>query len=82
MNREGAELDSLTKARWQLFTRCWERNVTIWRDTFLEHRIPNPVLFNIVKKGVIPVAGKVAGFYYGAKHGEIMKEAIWKMANA
>ncbi len=81
MNKEGAELDSLTKARWELFTRCWEYNVRIWRDTFLMHRIPNPLLFSIVKKGVIPFASRVVGLYYGAKHGEIMKQAIWKMAS-
>ncbi len=81
MNKEGAELDSLTKARWELFTRCWEYNVRIWRDTFLMHRIPNQLLFSIVKKGVIPFAGRVVGIYYGVKHGEIMKQAIWKMAN-
>jgi len=82
MNKRGAELDSLSKARWEFLTRCWEYNVRIWGNSFLEHRIRNPFLFNFVKRFVIPFAGKVAGVYYGAKHGEEMKETIWKMATA
>jgi len=82
MNKRGAELDSLSKARWELLTRCWEYDIRIWRDTFLEHRIPNPLLFNFVKRVAIPFAGKVAGIYYGMKHGEEMEMAIWRMASA
>jgi radical SAM superfamily enzyme YgiQ (UPF0313 family) len=82
MNKRGAELDSLSKARWELLTKCWEYNVRIWRDTFLEHRIPNPLLHKLVKRVAIPFAGKVVGIYYGIKHGPEMEEAIWKMANA
>jgi len=82
MDKSGAEIDSLTKARWEFLTRCWEYNIRIWRDTFLENRIPNQLIFKLVKSGVIPFAGKIAGIYYGAKHGEQMKNAIWKMANA
>jgi radical SAM superfamily enzyme YgiQ (UPF0313 family) len=82
MNNQGTELDSLTKARWELFTRCWEYNVRIWGDTFLEHRIPNPLLFKFVKRVAIPFGGKVASLYYGRKHGEEMEKAIWRMANA
>lgn len=82
MNRRGAELDSLTKARWELFARSWEYNVRIWGDTFLQHRIPNPLLFKLVKRVAIPFGGKVAGLYYGMKHGEEMEKAIWRMANA
>jgi radical SAM superfamily enzyme YgiQ (UPF0313 family) len=82
MNKRGAELDSLSKIRWEFLTRCWEYNVRIWRDTFLEHRIGNPVLHKLVKRLLIPYAARVAGIYYGMKQGEAMQEAIWKMANA
>jgi radical SAM superfamily enzyme YgiQ (UPF0313 family) len=81
MNNRGAEIDSLTKARWQFISRCWEYNARIWRDTFLG-KIDNPVLNRIVKQVAIPIVGKIAGTYYGAKHGEEMKKAIWKMASA
>ena len=82
MNNQGTELDNLTKARWELFTRCWEYNVRIWGDTFLEHRLPNPLLNSFVKRVAIPFGGKVAGLYYGWKHGEEMQKAIWRMASA
>jgi len=82
MNNQGTELDSLTEARWELFTRCWEYNVRIWGDTFLQHRIPNPLLFKFVKRVAIPFGGKVASLYYGRKHGEEVEKAIWRMANA
>ncbi len=82
MNNQGTELDNLTKSRWEIFTRCWEYNVRIWGNTFLEHRLPKPLLFNFVKRVAIPFGGKVASFYYGKKHGEEMKKAIWRMANA
>ncbi len=80
MHKRGTELDSLTKARWDLLLRCWEYNIRIWRDTFLRHRIKNPVLFNVAKRVVIPYGAKVAGIYYGMKHGKMMEKAIWKMA--
>jgi len=80
MNKQGAEIDSLTRARWEFLTRCWEYNVRIWRDTFLAHRIQNPVVFELVKRIVIPYAAKMAGVYYGRKHGVEMENAIWKMA--
>jgi radical SAM superfamily enzyme YgiQ (UPF0313 family) len=82
MDKSGAELDSLTRARWEFLTRCWEYNFKIWRDTFLENRIHNPFLYKLVKRGAIPLVGKIAGFYYGAKRGKDMKKAIWRWANA
>jgi radical SAM superfamily enzyme YgiQ (UPF0313 family) len=82
MNNRGAELDSLSKARWELLTRCWEYNIRIWRDTFLEHRIPNRSLYKLIKRGVIPLAGNIAGRFYGRKYGEEMRNAICRMANA
>jgi hypothetical protein len=82
MNKSGAEVDSLTKARWEFITRCWEYNVRIWKDTFLGDRISNPLLFKLVKQVAIPFGARVASVYYGMKHGPEMEEAIWKMANA
>ncbi len=82
MNKRGAELDSLSERRWELVTRCWEYNVRIWRDSFLEHRISNPLLCKLVDRVVIPFAGKAVGAYYGVKHGKMMREAIWRWANA
>jgi len=82
MNKRGAELDSLSKKRWEFLTRCWEYNIRIWRDSFLEHRISNPLLFKLFMRVAIPVGAKIAGIYYGAKHGKTMRDAIWKMATA
>ncbi len=82
MNNRGTELNSLTKARWEIFTRCWEYNVRIWGNTFLEHRIPDRFLLGFVKRVAIPLGGKLAGLYYGIKHGEEMQKAIWRIANA
>lgn len=82
MNRSGAELDSLTKARWEFIVRCWQYNIRIWRDTFLQERIHNPLLFKLIKQIAIPFTAKAAGIYYGMKHGQEMENAIWKMANA
>jgi radical SAM superfamily enzyme YgiQ (UPF0313 family) len=82
MNKKGAELDSLTKARWELLTRCWEYNVRIWKDTFLAHRIQNPIARALVKRAVIPYAAKAAGTYYSLKHRGQTGDAIRRMANA
>jgi radical SAM superfamily enzyme YgiQ (UPF0313 family) len=80
MNKKGAELDSLSQKRWEFLTKCWEYNIRVWRDSFLEHRISNPWLCNFVKYVAIPVGGKLAGLYYGAKHGKTMRDAIWNLA--
>jgi radical SAM superfamily enzyme YgiQ (UPF0313 family) len=82
MHKRGTEIDSLTKIRWEFVIRCWEYNVKIWRDTFLEHRIQNPVLLKTVKRAVIPFAAKVGQVYYGFKHGKETGNAVWRMANA
>jgi radical SAM superfamily enzyme YgiQ (UPF0313 family) len=81
MNKRGAEVDSLTKARWMFITRCWQYNIKIWRDTFLESRIHNPLLYKLVKRMGIPFAAKAAEVYYGMKHGKEMGDAIWRMVN-
>ncbi|NWG11403.1 B12-binding domain-containing radical SAM protein [Candidatus Bathyarchaeota archaeon] len=82
MNNRGAEVDSLTRARWEFIVHCWKYNMKIWRDTFLEQRIHNPLLYKLVKRMSIPFIAKVAGIYYGIKHGKEMEDAIWKMVNA
>jgi len=82
MNKSGAELDSLTKARWEFITRCWEYNIRIWRDTFLEQRIQNPTFYKLVKQVAIPMAAKIAEVYYGMKHGPEMKQFIRKLVTA
>lgn len=79
MNRSGAELDSLSETRLEFLIRCWQYNIRIWRDTFFEDRIHNRVLSKLVKKMLIPYAAKIAGIYYGIKHGKTMQDAIWKM---
>jgi radical SAM superfamily enzyme YgiQ (UPF0313 family) len=79
MNKKGAELDSLSKARWDFFIRCWEYNIRIWRDTFLENRFPNPVLYTAINNIAIPSFAKIMGLYYGWKRGEQLKQAFWKL---
>jgi len=78
--KHGAELDSLSKLRWELLTRCWEYNVHIWRSSFLEFRIHNPLLHKFISKLLLPSAGFVTGLYYGTRHGKIVKDSIWNMA--
>ena len=75
MNKRGAELDSLTKRR-------WEFNVRIWRGTFLEGRIPNATLKRVVNRAAIPFAAKVAQTYYGLTRDEQIGEVLWKLSQA
>jgi radical SAM superfamily enzyme YgiQ (UPF0313 family) len=82
MNKKGAELDSLSKARWDFFIRCWEYNVRIWKDTFLEARISNPLIFKAVNNIIIPYFSRIAGFYYGWTRGEQLKQAFWTLGMA
>ncbi len=82
MNKRGAEIDSLTKMRWEFLTRCWEYNVRIWRDTFLGNRITNPAILKAVNHAVVPFAAKIAQTYYGLTRDEEIGNVIWKLANA
>jgi radical SAM superfamily enzyme YgiQ (UPF0313 family) len=82
MHKKGAELDSLSKARWDFFIRCWEYNIRIWRDTFLENRIRNPIVFKAVNNIVIPCFARIMGFYYGWTRGEQLKQAFWTLGMA
>jgi radical SAM superfamily enzyme YgiQ (UPF0313 family) len=80
MNKKGAEMDSLSQARWDLFIKCWDYNVRIWKPTFLENRVHNPILYKAVDRIVIPYAGRIAGFYYGWTRGEQLKQAFWTLS--
>jgi len=80
MNKKGAELDSLSKARWDFFIRCWDYNIRIWKDTFLEDRFSNPLLFKAVNNFVVPYLARIIGTYYGWKRGEQLKQAFWTLS--
>ncbi len=79
MNKKGAELDSLSRARWEFFIRCWEYNIKIWKPTFLENRISNPFLFKFINNVFIPCFAGVMGLYYGWTRGEQLKQAFWTL---
>ena len=80
MNKKGAELDSLSKARWDFFIRCWEYNIRIWKDTFIGARFRNPILYDAINKIVIPYFGRIMGIYYGWTRGEQLKQAFWTLS--
>jgi radical SAM superfamily enzyme YgiQ (UPF0313 family) len=82
VNRKGAKLDSLTKMRWELLSRCWEYNARIWGHTFLRNRFSNPILFGAVRNVFIPYAAKLACIYYSLKHREGTREVIQRMTYA
>jgi hypothetical protein len=80
MNKKGAEMDSLSKARWDFFIKCWEYNIKIWKPTFLENRVHNPLLYKAFDQVIIPYFGRIAGFYYGWTRGEQLKQAFWTLS--
>jgi len=80
MNKRGAELDSLSQARWDFFIKCWEYNIRLWKPTFLENRFSNPLLYKAVDQIAIPYIGKIAGFYFGWTRGEALKQAFWSLS--
>jgi radical SAM superfamily enzyme YgiQ (UPF0313 family) len=80
MNKKGAEMDSLSKARWDFFIKCWEYNIKIWKPTFLENRLSNPFLYKTFDQIIIPYFGRIAGFYYGWTRGEQLKQAFWALS--
>jgi radical SAM superfamily enzyme YgiQ (UPF0313 family) len=82
MNKKGAEMDSLSKARWDFFIKCWEYNIKIWKPTFLENRLNNPLLYKAFDQVIIPYFGRIAGFYYGLTRGEQLKQAFWSLSMA
>ena len=80
MNKKGAGMDSLSQARWDFFIKCWEYNIKIWKPTFLENRVPNPLLYKAFDQFLIPSFGKIAGVYYGLTRGEQLKQAFWSLS--
>jgi radical SAM superfamily enzyme YgiQ (UPF0313 family) len=83
MNKKGAEMDSLSKARWDFFIKCWEYNIKIWKPTFLENRLPNPVAYKAFDKIVIPYIGKILGAYYSLTRGDSsqqFKQAVYQLS--
>ena len=83
MNKKGAEMDSLSKARWDFFLKCWEYNVKIWKPTFLENRLSNPLIYKTFDQFLIPYFGKILGAYYGLTRGEKseqLKQAVWQLS--
>jgi radical SAM superfamily enzyme YgiQ (UPF0313 family) len=83
MNKKGAEMDSLSKARWDFFIKCWEYNIKIWKPTFLENRLTNPLLYKTFDQVLIPYFGKILGAYYGLTRGEKseqLKQAVWTLS--
>jgi radical SAM superfamily enzyme YgiQ (UPF0313 family) len=79
MNKKGAELDSLSRARWDFFIRCWEYNIKIWKPTFLENRINNPLLFKLINNVIIPTFAVLASTYYGWKRSDQLKQAFLRL---
>jgi len=83
MNKKGAEMDSLSKARWDFFIKCWEYNIKIWKPTFLENRLTNPLIYKAFDQVLIPYFGKILGAYYGLTRGEKseqLKQAFWQLS--
>jgi len=78
-NQRGAELDSLSKLRWEFLIECWEYNVRVWRSSYLGFRIRNPLLYNAFTQFFLPLIGLISGLHYGAKYGKIVKNSIWSM---
>jgi len=74
-----AELDSLSKSRWELLTKCWEFNARVWGPSFLEDQFHNPFFRNVITGFFLPLTGLVSGLYYWEKHGKIARDAIWNM---
>ncbi len=81
-NQSGAELSGLSKLRWEFLARCWEYNVRVWRSSFIDFRIHNPLLHDAFTKFFLPSLGFISGLYFGVKHGKIAKDAIWNMTRA
>jgi radical SAM superfamily enzyme YgiQ (UPF0313 family) len=75
----GAEVGTLSGLQWDFLTECWEYNVRVWQSSFLEFRVRNHLLHNAITRFFLPPIGLIAGLYYGAKHGKIVRDSIWNM---
>lgn len=83
MKQKGAELNSLNKARWDFFIKCWEYNIKIWKPTFLENRLPNPIAYKAFDKVIIPYIGKILGVYYALTRGassQQFRQAVYQLS--
>jgi len=83
MNKKGAEMDALSKARWDFFIKCWEYNIKIWKPTFLQNRLTNPLVYKAFDQFVIPYFGRILGLYYALTRGEKsdqLKQAVWTLS--
>jgi radical SAM superfamily enzyme YgiQ (UPF0313 family) len=83
MNKQGAEMDSLSKARWDFFIKCWEYNIKIWKPTFLQSRLPNPFIYKTFDKVLIPYFGRLLGTYYAlTRRGQAaqFKQAVYQLS--
>ena len=83
MNKKGTEMDSLSKARWDFFVKCWEYNIKIWKPTFLENKLHNPLLYQLFDRVLIPYFGKLLGTYYGLTRrgtGDQFKQAVYQLS--
>jgi radical SAM superfamily enzyme YgiQ (UPF0313 family) len=83
MNKQGAEMDSLSKARWDFFVKCWEYNIKIWKPTFLENKLRNPFLYQFFDRVIIPYFGKLLGAYYSITRrgtGDQFKQAVYQLS--
>jgi radical SAM superfamily enzyme YgiQ (UPF0313 family) len=83
MNKKGTEMDSLSKARWDFFIKCWEYNIKIWKPTFLDNRIHNPFLYRTFDRVLIPYFGRILGAYYGLTRrgsADQFKQAVYQLS--
>ncbi len=59
-----------------------EYNIKIWKPTFLENRLGNPLIYKTFDQVLIPYFGKTLGAYYGLTRGEKseqLKQAVWQL---
>jgi hypothetical protein len=60
-----------------------EYNIKIWKPTFLENRLPNPIAYNAFDKVIIPYVGKLLGVYYALTRGtssQQFRQAVYQLS--
>lgn len=75
-DQSGAELYEFSQLRWTVLTECWEHNLRVWQPFIPELLNCKSLIYNTLTKFIIPSIGFVAGYYYGAKHGRIVRNSI------